>query len=60
VASALCEGTGLFAIVVFMVTGSPVALVLLLLPLGGLVACYPSDDRWEALGGSPRGRMWRE
>ena len=53
-ACALCEGAGLFSIVVFLLTGSPVALAVLLLPLGGLVACYPSEARWAALGGRPR------
>jgi hypothetical protein len=59
-ACALCDGGAVFAVVVWMVTGSPLALALLLLPLGGLVACWPGDARWAALGGgatagAPRG-----
>lgn len=59
VACALCEGAGLFAIVVFMLSGSPVALAILLLALAGLLACWPGDARWEALGGSPRDGLRR-
>jgi hypothetical protein len=54
VACAFCEGAGLFSIVIFLVTGSPAALAILVLPLAGLVSCWPSDARWEALGGTPR------
>lgn len=59
VACAFCEGAGLFAIVVYLVTGSPVALAILVLPLAGLVACWPGDARWEALGGTPRDGLQR-
>ena len=50
-ACALCDGGALFAAVVWMVTGAPLALALLLLPLAGLLACWPGDARWAALGG---------
>jgi len=52
-ACALCDAGAAFAVVVWMLTGTPLALALLLLPLGGLVACWPGDARWEALGGGP-------
>lgn len=54
VAWALCEGPGLFAVVTFLLSGSPYALGLLLIPLAGFLISYPSDARWEALGGARR------
>ena len=51
-AAALCEGPGLFAVVAWMITGSPLVLPALVISVVGLVACFPSDARWEALGGS--------
>jgi hypothetical protein len=59
-ACALCDGGAVFAVVVWMVTGSTIALALLLLPLAGLLACWPGDARWGSLGGTvapppPRG-----
>jgi len=59
IACALCDGGALFAVVVWMLTGSPLALALLLLPLAGLLSCWPGEARWAALGGAaaspPRG-----
>jgi hypothetical protein len=53
-AVALCEGPGLFAVVAWMITGSPLVLPALAVSIVGLVACFPSDARWEALGGNVR------
>jgi hypothetical protein len=53
VAAALCDGAGLFCVVVWMVTGTQWIYAALGLALLGLAACYPGEGRWEALGGSP-------
>jgi hypothetical protein len=59
IACAFCDAGALFAVVVWMLTGSPLALALLLLPLAGLLSCWPGEARWAALGGAaaspPRG-----
>jgi hypothetical protein len=52
VAAALCEGAGLFCVVVWMISATPWILVPLAVALVGLAACFPSDGRWESLGGS--------
>jgi len=55
VGSALCEGAGLFGVVVWLLSGSPVVLAPLLLALGGLLAWFPGDGRWAALVESAAG-----
>jgi hypothetical protein len=54
-ACALCEAGALFCVVVWTVSGDAVVLAPFVLALGGLVACFPSEGRWEALGGGRRG-----
>jgi hypothetical protein len=48
---ALCEAGALFCIVVWTVTGAAMVLAPFVLALGGLLACFPSEARWAALGG---------
>jgi hypothetical protein len=52
VASAINEGSALFAVVAWMVGGDPLALVALAISLAGLVLAFPSLGRWRKLGGS--------
>jgi hypothetical protein len=54
VAAALCEGSGLFCVVVWLLTGTPWIFGALAMALVGLVACHPGEARWESLGGSRR------
>jgi hypothetical protein len=53
-ASALCVGSGLFCVVVLLITGTPWIFGALTVALVGLVACYPGEARWESLGGTSR------
>jgi hypothetical protein len=53
VASAMNEGSALFAGVAWMVGGDPLALVALAISLAGLLLAFPSLERWRRLGGSP-------
>jgi hypothetical protein len=53
VASAVCEGAALFAIVGFLVTGAPVMLGPWALSFGSLVAHFPGDRHWARLVGTP-------
>lgn len=55
VASALNEGAALFAVVAWMVTGSPWPLAALAVSLAGLLLAFPSQGRWARLGGSVPG-----
>jgi hypothetical protein len=55
VASALCEGGGLLAIVVFLVTRDAVALGPFALSWLALAAHFPGDRHWARLTGVPTG-----
>jgi hypothetical protein len=54
VAAALCVGAGLLGVVVWLLTGTPWIFPALAVALLGLLACFPSDGRWESLGGGVR------
>ncbi len=64
IALALCEGSALFGLVAWMVTGSEWALVAAAMGIAGIVSCFPGDARWRSLlpqepgrggpGGPPR------
>ncbi len=51
VAGGLCEGGGLAAVVVFLLTGQPMALAPFAVSWLALAAHFPSDRRWAALTG---------
>lgn len=53
VASALCEGAALFAIVAFLTTQDPVMLLPLALSFAALVAHFPGARHWARLVGGP-------
>ncbi len=53
VASALCEGAALFALVAFLVTQDAVMLAPFGASLVALLAHFPGDRHWARLVGSP-------
>jgi hypothetical protein len=53
VASALCEGAALFALVAFLVTQDAVMLLPLAVSFVGLVAHFPGARHWARLVGEP-------
>ncbi len=55
VACALCEGGALWAIVVFLRTGEPLALAAYALSWLALAAHFPGDRHWGQLTGLPAG-----
>ena len=55
VAGSLCEGGGLAAVILFMLTGNPIALAPYALSWLALAAHFPGDRRWAALTGVPGG-----
>jgi hypothetical protein len=52
IASAMNEGSALFAVVAWMLGGEPLALIALAISLAGLLLAFPSMARWQKLGGS--------
>lgn len=60
VASALCEGAALFAIVAFLVTRAPPILAPFAISFAALVAHYPGERHWGRLcGGTQTGAPGR-
>lgn len=55
VACALCEGGALAAVVVFLLTGNPLALAPYALSWLALAAHFPGDRHWAQLTGVPAG-----
>jgi hypothetical protein len=55
-ASALCEGSALFALVAYLVTQDVRTLVPFALSLGSLLAHFPGDRHWARLSGAPAPR----
>ncbi len=53
IASAVNEGSALLAIVAWLVTGRPHAIVALVISLVGLLLAFPSASRWPSLCKSP-------
>jgi hypothetical protein len=51
IASALCEGGGLFGCVAWMLTGNTWAVVAMAVGLAGLLMAFPTEARWRELGG---------
>ncbi len=49
VASGLCEGTGLFGVITWMLTGSERSVLAIAIAVAGILACFPSDSRWRSL-----------
>lgn len=55
IACALCEGSALLAVVVFLLSGNPVALGPYALSWLALAAHFPGDRHWAQLTGLPAG-----
>jgi len=55
VATAVCEGGALFAVIAWMLTGNRHALAGVIMGLGGIAIAFPNDGRWRALGGTVEG-----
>jgi hypothetical protein len=49
IATALCEGSGIFGCIAWMLTGDPWALVAMIIASAGLLLAFPTSSRWHAL-----------
>jgi hypothetical protein len=58
VASAICEGSALFAIVVFLVTRDALALLSFAVSFVALVAHFPGGRHWARLAGAAAPGSW--
>ncbi len=49
VATSLCEGTALFGVIAWMLTGSERAVLGLAIAVAGILSSFPGDARWRSL-----------